>query len=193
MSTSYYLYGAQDVNGKLICINPSFSIDGENRIAATYKNWSRSYFGETANKLEVLGMQISFDELPEEIKAQFRFGSSSDTKLPVYEISLDALENCIPKGQRHEHHGIYSKDRVFAFESGEIEDLFEDDISPEKYVILDEKYRQKYVYYEWDDPMGWFVHVKEILEHLKWQISDWESVHFFNEDNNKYFLLLIIV
>lgn len=25
--------------------------------------------------------------------------------------------------------------------------------------------------------MGWFVHFKEILEHVHWQIHDWQSVY----------------
>ncbi len=25
--------------------------------------------------------------------------------------------------------------------------------------------------------MGWFVHFKEILEHVQWQIHDWQSVY----------------
>ena len=37
--------------------------------------------------------------------------------------------------------------------------------------------KQVYQYYEWDDPMGWFVHFKEILEHVCWQRYDWRNVY----------------
>lgn len=86
------------------------------------------------------------------------------------------MRGCLPSGQAHEYHGIVLKDSVFAYESGDVEDLYES-IIPEEYAKLDEVGKQLYQYYEWDDPMGWFVHFKEILEHVQWQIHDWQSVY----------------
>lgn len=190
MSTSFYMYAAKKTDGRLVCINPRINDGKEDIIVPTYKSWSRSYFGESSEKLEELGMRINHEDLPEELKDKFKF-CEKEPSLPVYEIAVDDLRACFPKDQRHEFHGIYTKDRIFAFESGDVETLFDDDISPEKYVKLDDKYRQKYAYYEWDDPYGWFVNLKQVLDHLEWQIYDWESCT--HEQDGKYSLILIIV
>ena len=192
MSTSYYLYGAQDINGKLVCINPVFRDNESNEIVATtHKSWSRSYFGETSEKLEEIGLRVNLSELPDEIKREFRINDET-SYITCYAAELDSVRSCIPEGQRHEYHGIYTKDRVFAYEAGEIEDLYGDDVELENYIKLDDTYRQKYIYYEWYNPYGWFVNLKTILEHFEWQIHDWEEVHPDASDNGKYYLLLLI-
>ena len=193
MSTSYYMYTVQDRNGKYACINPHYIVQGEDIVAATLRNWSRSYFGETAEKLEQIGMRLNFSKLPDEIKKQFSCSSESQQNncFLAYEIEYDAIRSLVPKEQQHEFHGIYSKDRIFAFESGDIEDLFEEDIDPETYIKLDDTYKKKYAYYEWNDPFGWFVHIKDILERMNWQIQSWESVDSATSEG-KYYLILII-
>ena len=193
MSTSYYLFTARDIDGNLICINPRYEMNGITDIVPTYRNHSRTYFGETEEKLEEIGLRMNYSALPEAIKEKMCLDAETLGGIPVYAIDIEDIRKCIPEGQRHEHHGIYSKDRVFAFESGDIEDLYGDDISPEEYMKLDDTYRQKYRYYEWDNPTGWFVHLKELLDHIEWQIRDWEDYRYGIDETGTYYLLLIII
>lgn len=191
MSTSYYMYAAQETkDGNLICINPVFRHGDKTTIAKTYESWSRSYFGEAAEKLENIGMRISYDELPDELKEKYSFANNEN--VPIYLVEFDDIERCIPKGQEHEYHGVYSKDRIFAFESGDIEELYEDDVSAKNFSKMDPEYKKKYAYYEWDAPYGWFRHFKKILEHLKWTIYEWESDSENKVEGDRYYLILFI-
>ncbi len=175
MSTSYYLYTEAYVGDKWICINPGFDKDGKRRIATTYENGSRTYFGQTADKIEEIGGVLRFDEMSAEL--QLLFEDCRDSRdVRILTANVNSMRVCMRSGQTHEHHGIVLKDSVFEYESGDIEDLYES-ISAEEYAQLDEVSKQLYQYYEWDDPMGWFVYFKEILEHVHWQIHDWQSVY----------------
>ena len=175
MSTSYFLYTEVYIDDKWVCINPGFDMDGKRRLAMTYESGSRSYFGQTADKIEAVGETLLFEDLSAELQARYE-SCRNDEFVRILSAEVDAMRGCLPSGQAHEHHGIVLKDAVFAYESGDVEDLYES-TTPEEYAKLDEVGKQLYQYYEWDDPMGWFVHFKEILEHVHWQIHDWQSVY----------------
>lgn len=192
MSTSYYMYTVQEADRKLVCINPMFQNGDKFTLTRTFESWSRSYFGQTAEKLQELGWNIQFDELPEVLKSEFS-SCEENEHIPILKIAIDDIKRCIPKNQEHEFHGIVSKDRVFAFESGDIEELYEEDIPLSKFAKMDDMVKQKYQYYEWDDPFGWFRNFKDILDHVNWQIYDWESDFNNKEDKSgKYYLILFI-
>lgn len=175
MSTSYFLYTEAYIEEKWVCINPSFERDGKRRLAMTYESGSRSYFGQTADKIEEIGGRLRFDDLSAEL--QVRYENCRDNEfIRILSAEVDFMRGCLPSGKAREHHGIVLKDAVFAYESGDTEELYES-ITPEEYAKLDEVGKQLYQYYEWDDPMGWFVHFKEILKHVHWQIHDWQSVY----------------
>lgn len=176
MSTSYYLYTEVYTDGKWICINPAFEKDGQRHLATTYESESRSYFGQTAEKIENIGGTLRFDEMSLELQS-FYEDCRNSTDLRILFAEIDTISRCLPSGQAHEWHGIVRKDDVFAYESGDLDDLRYESISPEEYATLDEMSKQVYQYYEWDDPMGWFVHFKEILEHVCWQRYDWLNVY----------------
>ena len=175
MSTSYFLYTEAFIDDKWVCINPGFDKEGKRRLAMTYESGSRSYFGQTADKIEEIGGRLRFDDLSAELQARYE-NCRDDEFIRILSAEVDAMRSCMPSGQAHEYHGIVLKDSVFAYESGDVEDLYES-ITPEEYAKLDDVGKQLYQYYEWDDPMGWFVHFKEILEHVQWQIHDWQSVY----------------
>ncbi|MBO2526840.1 MAG: hypothetical protein CW335_01465 [Clostridiales bacterium] len=175
MSTSYFLYTEAYIDNKWVCINPTFEKEGKRRLAKTYESGSRSYFSQTADKIEEIGRRLRFDDLSAELQARYET-CRDDEFVRILSAEVNIMRGCLPPGQAHEHHGIVLKDSVFAYESGDVEDLYEL-ITPEEYAKLDEVGKQLYQYYEWDDPMGWFVHFKEILEHLHWQIHDWQNVY----------------
>lgn len=175
MSTSYFLYTEAYIDDKWVCINPGFDKEGERRLAMTYESGSRSYFGQTADKIEEIGGRLRFEGLSAELQGRYE-RCRNDEFVRILSAKVDAMRGCLPSGQAHEYHGIVLKDAVFAYESGDIEDLYES-ITPDEYAKLDDVGKQLYQYYEWDDPMGWFVHFKEILEHVHWQIHDWQNVY----------------
>lgn len=175
MSTSYFLYTEAFIDDKWVCINPGFDKEGKRRLAMTYESGSRSYFGQTADKIEEIGGKLRFDDLSAELQEYYE-SCRNDEFVRILSAEVDAMRSCTPSGQAHEYHGIVLKNAVFAYESGDVEDLYES-ITPEEYAKLDDVGKQLYQYYEWDDPMGWFVHFKEILEHVHWQIHDWQNVY----------------
>lgn len=188
MSTSYFLYTEAYINNKWVCINPAFEKEGQRRLAMTYESGSRSYFGQAADKIEEIGGRLRFDDLSAEVQARYE-NCRDDEFIRILSAEVDAMRSCMPSGQTHEHHEIVLKDAVFAYESGDIEDLYES-ITPEEYEKLDDVGKQLYQYYGWDDPMGWVVHFKEILEHIYWQIHDWRNIYRDETINNCRVILL---
>lgn len=175
MSTSYFLYTEAYIDNKWVCINPTFDREGKSCIAMTYESGSRSYYGQTADKIEEIGSILRFDEMSDEL--QEYYSKYRDNKyVKILAVGADSMRGCIPSKQAHERHGIVLKDAVFAYESGDTEDLYES-VTAEEFAKLDDMSQQLYQYYEWDDPMGWFVHFKEILEHVYWQIYDWQNIY----------------
>ena len=175
MSTSYFLYTEAFIDDKWVCINPSFEKEGKRYLAMTYESGSRSYFSQTADKIEEIGVRLRFEDLSAELQGRYK-SCWNDELVRILSAEVDTMRGCIPSGQAHEYHGIVLKDSVFAYESGDIEDLYKS-ITPEEYAKLDDIGKQLYQYYEWDDPMGCFVHFKDILQHVHWQIHDWQSVY----------------
>ena len=175
MSTSYFLYTEAFIDDKWVCINPSFDKEGKRCLAMTYESGSRTYFGQTADKIEEIGETLRFEDLSPELQELYENCRDSEF-VRILSAEVDAMRGCMPSGQAHERHGIVLKDSVFAYESGNVEELYES-ITPGEYAMLDDVGKQLYQYYEWDDPMGWFVYFKEILEHVQWQIYDWQSVY----------------
>ncbi len=149
MSTSYFLYTEAFIDDKWVCINPGFDKEGKRRLAMTYESGSRSYFGQTADKIEEIGGRLRFDDLSAELQARYE-NCRDDEFIRILSAEVDAMRGCLPSGQAHEYHGIVLKDAVFAYESGDAEDLYES-ITPEEYAKLDEVGKQLYQYYEWDD------------------------------------------
>ena len=100
------------------------------------------------------------------------------------------MRGCLPTGQAHEFHGIVRKDSVFAYESGDIEEPCEA-VSPEQYAKLDDVGKQLYQYYEWDDPMEWECHFREILKCVNRNIAAFASVNYLSEITDARIILTI--
>ena len=71
MSTSYFLYTEAYIDDKWVCINPGFDKEGERRLAMTYESGSRSYFGQTADKIEEIGGRLRFEGLSAELQGRY--------------------------------------------------------------------------------------------------------------------------
>lgn len=177
MGTYYRVFAEAKINGVWTCINgylPSQK-DGRMKLSCVYENASRSYFGNTANKLEELGRRIRYSDMSASMQEKLIAYADSEYAIFVA-TSFSAVTGSLPHGQEHEYHGFATKDDVFRYESGDMEDLY-DAISGKEYSGLGEKARMAYQYYEWDDPMGWFTYLKQIAEHTRWLMKDWEYIN----------------
>ena len=177
MGTYYRVFAEAKINGVWTCINGYLprQKDGKWSLSCVYESASRSYFGNTANKLEELGHRIHYSEMS--VALQEHLSAYADSEyVCIYATPFSAVMGSLPHGQEHEYHGFAAKDDIFKYESGDIEDLYEA-ISGAEYSKLDEKAKRTYQYYEWDDPMGWYVYLKQIAGHIHWLLNDWAYVN----------------
>lgn len=191
MSSHYFLYTEIKHNGKWYCLNKEMPRikDNTTSLACTYYSGSRSYFHEAADKLEELNDGLNLDDASDVIKE--KYGKYKDDKfISKYAVDFESIKSVMPKNMKHEYHGFVKKDTIFRYESNDIEEIYES-ITPEEYSKLDEKAKQAYEYYEWDDPMGWFVHFKEIIEHVNWQMYEWYDVNFMEEPEKIRIIMFI--
>lgn len=118
MSTSSFLYTEAYIDNKWVCINPTFKKEGKRRLAMTYESGSRSYFGQTADKIGEIGGRLRFVDLSAEVQGRYE-SCRNDEFVRILSADVDVMRNCLPSGQAHEYHGIVLKDSVFAYESGD--------------------------------------------------------------------------
>lgn len=175
MSTTYLLYLEANIDGKWKCIDgfykylPYGKQDEVLGLSHLYVNGSRSYFESTYEKLQEIGTMTSFAELSAELqddKPEMRFKYDHRTGSPTDEVEyyltvpVKALKEITPKG--YEHHGVYHKDKLSAYDAGEIEDLYDWDDEAVDFSKMDVLERQCYEYREWDSPTNWPWHFKEL-------------------------------
>lgn len=158
-------------------------------IHITYWNGSRSYFSDTYYKLLEISRPIKFEDLSLELRIQMSVGwrgEEEDARKYYDDVlrvcSFADLRSICPNGE-HEHHGLYHKDKIVCFRTHETEDLFEEDITPEKYAELPEEARKVYQYFEWDDPMSWRAHIPEIVRKVSQRVNEFEDMNFLDCDD----------
>ncbi len=181
MSTSYYIYTEIKYNGKWICLNNKIKkVKGEKEeMAVTYYSGSRSYFGETYNKLEAMGDKISKKELSNELREMYGNEKDEFEDYPVV-VDFEKMKKCIPKRDLYEHHGYVYKDMVASYLLKEQEDIYEW-LDLEEYNKLSDDDKKFYEYFEWNDEQGWFKYFKKIIEHVNWQLYEWQDVNHLEE------------
>ena len=187
MGTTYLIYTEAKIDDKWRCIDGFLNIksyDGEEklRLATTYENGSRSYFGSTYDELRELGHFTLYSELSKEVKEahpSLRYKYSWDGEEAKEEESYLVVpykafvEKC-PSG--FSKHGIIHKDDIFLFENREIEELYQEDELD--FSKMSELEKQAYKYYEWDNPFDWpcyFKVIKGDVEHTidKYMTNSW--------------------
>ncbi len=181
MSTHYFLYTEMKVNNKWYCINNKIKeIDkGEEKLSTTYYSGSYSFFREAYDKLERLGKRIDKNELSDELKGQYGTEKLEYEDLPL-SVNFEDIKACIPSGKMNEYHGYVHKNIISSYLIGEQEDIY-DYISIEEYKKLSFEEQLLYDYFEWDDSQGWFKYFKMIIEHVEWQLYEWNDVNFLKE------------
>lgn len=190
MSSNYYIYTEVCVEGKWICVNNKVKDVKNNKefISETYYNGSRSYFHETADKIEEIGNHLEHAELSDEVKGIFK----DSEYFRAFSVTPNAMSSCFPEDKTlKEFCGYVQKETLFLYQTGEIDDIYEC-LSAEEYSELSDEQKNFYQFYEWNSADGWYVHFKEILEHFYWQKYEWETVNYGRENKYSYRLVLII-
>ncbi len=114
MSTSYFLYTEAYIDGRWVCINPAFEKEGKRRLAMTYECGSRSYFGQTADKIEEIGGRLRFEDMSAKLQAHYE-NCRDDEFVRILSAEVDTMRGCLPSGQAHEYHGIVLPARKMSF------------------------------------------------------------------------------
>lgn len=209
MSTYYNFYTEGRINGEWHCIDPVGIrvTPHDNQIAQklyqTYWNGSRSYFGDAYNKLMEYAWHIRFSDASQEFQKSIldsilgSYSVKSDpesydmTKNEAVEyfdnnllaISLSSLSSIVPQQGEHELHGVYHKNVIAAFKRGDIEDLYDAEMSPAEYAALEGDMRKVYEYFEWDDPMSWRIGITRLYAKVRSRLDDFASENFFEPDD----------
>ncbi|MBR2883725.1 MAG: hypothetical protein IKB93_02935 [Clostridia bacterium] len=194
MSTSYYMYTEVNIDGKWTCINNRI-IDverNEELMSETYYSGSRSYFGETADKIRDIGTLLKYDDLSDDVKSIFPSYKENPEYFRGFAVYDNEMEACFPEDRMlKEFRGYVKKDILFSFQTGELDDIYEY-LSADEYLALPDEKKSFYQFYEWNSESGWYKYFLEILEHFYWQKYEWGLVNFRTENKYKFRLVLII-
>ena len=175
MGADYYVYTEiKRKNGSWHVLNGKYYNEksGNYEIVETYHNGSRSYFSQTYRKLQDIGYSVQFSECSPEVREKEDWLEDNDN---IISVSLSELRKALPKAKRHECCGYVHKRHLWGYEveGREIDEY----LSDEEYNELSEAEKKAYEFYEWDDPMGWYVHIKEIADSVNHQIAEYMRVN----------------
>ena len=202
MSTYYSIHTEVRIGGAWHCVDPlvlhlkTDHSDQEYALSPTYENGSRSYFGRTADKLEKMSGRFCFDDLSEELKDYYMKWRLAPEEIPEEAtqfsrcVSVESIREAVQSLRGKSRHALAHKDSIVAFESGEADDIY-NEIDPEDYSKLDDEAKKVYQYYEWDDPMEWECHFREILKCVNRNIAAFASVNYLAEITDARIILTI--
>lgn len=181
MSNTYLIYTELFIDNEWRCVDGyrMHKTYGENEekmsLFCTFENGSRSSFGGTYSELEVIGRQVLFSELSKEIQQEhpsLKFehswtGEEIDTEAYYLTISYADFKAHVPTGMSR--HAILHKDIIADYESGEIDEIWQDDDID--FSSLSDIEKQCYQYYEWDSHWSWQYWFKILLEKIDFTIN----------------------
>jgi hypothetical protein len=146
-------------------------------LAETYWNGSRSYFGETYNKIKEIGFSVPTKELSEEVLLKESWLIEDDDDDYLYAVAVDWKEfaDAIPKTKRKDSCGYVHKRNIWEYEAEDIE--INDYLSGSEYNELSEAEKKEYEFYEWDDLTSWQSYFKEIAKRIDNQIMSYMNVN----------------
>ena len=181
MSTTYLLYTeVRFKDGLWECASPYIrNKKGEEILITTYESGSRSYFGNTYDKLRELNTGISFPEgLSAPLKKHFyddmvQKQKEDDRRIKeridyynhvIVCVPFSAIKEALPSSSDHQYHGIFHKDDIYRYEMGEVDYL--EPVTHTKYAKLTPEEKQAYAYYEYDDNMDWPYYFRLLKERV---------------------------
>ena len=172
MSNTYLIYTEMLIDGEWRCIDgyrmhKSYGRDEEKMtLFCTYENGSRSSFGETYEELKCIGRKARLGDLSKEVQGGFS-GDIDEDWFECVVVPCDDFMSHVPEG--YSYHAIIHKDQIADYESGEIDELWQDDgIDFSKMSDLE---KQCYEYYEWDDHCSWQYWFKQLKEMIDFTVN----------------------
>jgi hypothetical protein len=192
MGADYYIYTeVKRKDGNWHILNGQYYSESDNsyKIAETYWSGSRTYFSRTYNKLRDIGHIIRPSELSPEVFAKEDWMNEDEGDC-VIAVSLNELRKAIPRTTRHKCCGYVHKSQLWDYEAdgGEIDDY----LSAEEYDKLSDAEKKEYEFYEWDDPMDWYIHLKEISTIVNFQINEYMRVNDLWNEPSEIRLVCIV-
>lgn len=205
MSTSYFVYAEARINDKWVLINgkiPEYKWDWDEeaytdefqyKVAPTYYNGSRSYFGDASDKLKDIGRCGKFRELSDALKEEWSNSTQNENdgnSIYYHPFIIDYTKfKDYANPKYFTHHGLIHKDMIFSFEHDDIEELWQN--SEIDFSKISEEEKQLYTYYEWDEPYDWAFHFKQILKNLDCQIEQFFDMNYYRCEDIPIRLVLI--
>lgn len=176
MGADYYLYTEVKQNDGWHVLNGRYYNVSKHKleIAETYWSGSRTYFSSTYNKLKEIGDVIKPHELSPEVLEKEDWLTEEDSGY-IVSVSIHDLRKAIPKTSRHQCCGYVHKNNLWNHEVNG-EDI-DDYLMAEDYNELSDAEKREYEFYEWDDPTDWYIHLKEILSIVNFQIEEYMRVN----------------
>ena len=178
MGADYYLYTeVKRTDGRWHALNGMYYNEstGHYELAETYHSGSRTYFSQTYNKLREIGSLIKAGDLSKEVLNKELWLDVNDNDY-IISVSVNTINQTIPQTSRHQCCGYVHKSHIWDFEIDG--DEIEDYLTTEEYCSLSNEEKREYEFYEWDDPMGWYLTLKEIKEIIKFQIDEYMRVNY---------------
>ncbi len=193
MGNTYIIHTEMKIDDKWKCIDGWYMHKAYNKdeeeltLFATYENGPRSYFESTYDELRHIGRKVKFSDLSKEVQDAYQslkyrenwFGE--DTKEEAYYtvVPLDDFCNHVPKG--YSNHAVIHKNRIADYESGEIDELCEDDTIDFK--NMSELEKQCYQYYEWDNHWDWRYWFKILKEKIDYTVNKYYNNEWLFDNN----------
>lgn len=196
MSTYYSFYTEARIGGTWYCIDPRvLQLERDGRpmsyvLNNTYWSGSRSYFGEAYDKLKEIASKTKFEDTSAEFRMHkiIDWSGKDEDVAPYYDsilyaIPLSKLNGLYEESKRPDECGLYKKRDVTLYMAGEIEDLYECEIDPEKYSMLAPEAQKLYQYYEWNYCMSWKFQIPILYKLVCSRIREFEDVNFLDCDD----------
>lgn len=175
MSADYYLYTEHKrKDGAWHVLNGKYYNEKSDQyeIGETFHSGSRTYFSQTFRKLQEIGISIDISTVSVEVQEKENWIEPGDS---VIAVSLAELRKVLPRTTRHECCGYVYKGHIWNYEveNEEIDEW----LSAEEYNELSDAEKKEYEFFEWDDPMGWYSHIKAIVDIVNRQVKAYMEVN----------------
>lgn len=201
MSTYYNFYTEAKIGDVWHCIDPKVLRLGSSgdpyKLTHTYWSGSRSYFGEAHDKLMDISSKIRFDDTSSEFRTTktMDWRGSGEELAPYYDSILRVmpywrLSELNDRAKKPEYCGLYKNSDIELYESDELEDLFEREISPEAYSKLVDDARRIYRYYEWNYATSWRRQIPRLFERVVDRIREFENTNYIDCDEVRILMYL---
>lgn len=178
MSASYYIYTEMLINGKWESVCPYAKNIKRDKLSMieTYYSGSRSYFNETFEKLREIGINADKNTVSEEISSRHSESWNNDNYPYVFVVDYDVFKKYTPKNNEKEMHGYVSKNDVFNYEKGELDEIW-NYLNINEYRELTPEEKEYYRYYEWNSFSGWYYFFGKIKKSADKQVEDFCDIN----------------